>query len=334
MPSLLLALLCALQDPEPPKEVLIDLKVDQISQGDGRRATLRIEGTCNLPDHVQLLVAFHFAQEMVGDAGDLKPESPVPTRDVAMVVAQGFRLVLPGKMPGRQRIEVSVYKPRTQAALPEAYKNLPGIDKTWTFEYGAWENGLPAKMAERLPLLRTLISDIRTYIGTLEASTQTEDLWNEKKSNVRADGVKLAERAEQLMFVDGSLPATASYVDFVARALNEKSAGFVFEDGKLAGAWVRDRFSAPLRFDGPLYWDSYRGAMDEALKVAGREYALWTVKVLRANQDWEAVHKSLAAVKPSPELDPWLERLKTCTTVADLDVLEKDLRAPTIKVRK
>lgn len=330
--KLLLLALCALQDPEPPKEVLIDLKLREASEG---RPRLGLDGTCNLPDGVLLLVEFLSVPDRVDDAGDLKPDRMLPSRDSAKVLNQLFHVMLRSSLPGRRIVDVSVYRPHEQAALPEAYRDLPGIHKKWRFEFGAWRSDLPVKLAERLPETKKLMTDLRAHIGILEAATATEVLWKEKSEAVCSEGKKLEDRAMQLFTMKDSLPGTLDYLLFVAAALNAKSASFVFREGKLAGSLARDRLYGLSRFDGAIFWSAYRDALEESLKIAGRELSLWTVRLLRETpeKDWPAIRESLAKVKPAPELDPWLKKLRT-SKPTDLDALEKQLRAPTVDIPK
>jgi len=74
--------------------------------------------------------------------------------------------------------------------------------------------------------------------------------------------------------------------------------------------------------------------VNEALKIAGREYALWTLRMFRASDD-----KTLPVVKTSlakvtlPELQGWTDRLGKIEP-QEYDTLEKEIRAPSIKTGK
>jgi len=323
-----LLLLCSLQDAEIP--VTLGLK-EALRDWSGRPRTILVDGTCPLPDEFTLRVDLLWNKDEVEDDGALAPlEYGGQVR--AVEVRDGkFQASLLMMGYGTYRAEVSIPWKSDQPPLTAAQKKALARRDKWTFDVAVWDAGLPERWSTKVANLRNLIASIRSHVSSLEAATATEDLWLEKKDALMSAGRELAFRAMDKESEALILPATQDYLQFVTRALDKAAVSFIFRDGKLVGPGGPRKGLGFGRNAGGVWWDSLREAMDEASKIAGREASLWCVRLLRATseKDWPAIRKSLAKVKDLPELD----NLRTCAH-ADLDAIEKRLRAATLELRK
>jgi hypothetical protein len=318
--ALLTILLCM-----PQEEIRVGLTFKEAPRDRTvKHDKLTMDGTCALPDDFNLRVTVEWKIDFVSDSGELVPNrfgrggNSYPS----VIHDRMFYCAAPLMGPGLYDIIVDIpVALQREELLTDAQKKSLAAKNRWTFEYGAWDNDLPEKWADRLPALRILIADIRKHVRKLQEATSTEDHWNQVRESVLTQGVALSDRVAEHQSLSDSLPATVLYLQFIVKSLYKSSAKYEFHEGKLAG--------------GGAWWDGQCDALDEALKIAGREYALWTVKLMRAapDKDWPEIRASLAKTPASPELKPWLGRLKECTR-ADLDPLEKVLRAATVEVPK
>jgi len=332
MPSALLSVLlwCA----QDPVQVGVTFKEAPNDVTDSRYR-LTLNGTCDVPDGVFVRTTLFWHTEFVTDRDELRPDRSTGFIQDATVDKGKFTCTFVMFGSGRYDAVVEIPLLLQKTELPEGLKTSLGQKHQWTFEYVALSPDLPEKMAERLPGTRSLIADLRKQVDTLETATVTEDEWKARKNEVQKTGWALVKRSMDEQSLQVSLHATTTYLTFVANSLDRNSRHFIFRDGKLMGCGKETEPLDQSREEGGIWWKGLRAALDEALKIAGREYSLQVVKLLRAGPEktWPAIRESLAKTKPAPELHPWLERLRTCTP-ADLDPLEKDLRAATVDVPK
>src|SRR5581483_2372397 len=199
---------------------------------------------------------------------------------------QKFRGSFPVFGPGAYDIEVEVSPvlPATPPLTEDLKKSL-FLRSRWTSQYTVWKTGLPEVLASEFPRLRSLILDIREHIDSLEASTVSEDRWIADRDSVRSECWKLRDRAGTIGSFGGTYPATYEYLRFVIGRLNRNNKEFIFRDGKLEGAGHSTHALGQAPMGGGVRWNEFRGALDETLKIAGREFALWTLKLLRASPE-------------------------------------------------
>jgi hypothetical protein len=329
--SALCVLLCAPQDAEKPQELKVTLGLQEaLREWSGGPRTYVVEGTCPLPDDFVLRVDIAWNLDTVTDAGELAAVER-NGQTLRVQVREGkFKIGFLLRGSGIYRADVSIPWRVDQPPLSDAQRKSLVLRDKWRFEVGVWTLDLPEQWAARMSALRELIADIRTYVDALEAATVTEDLWIEKREALRSKGRELSIRAMGKRALETELPATQEYLRFAANALDKGSAHFIFRDGKLAGSGEPNKGLAFGQDGGGIWWNGLRQAMDELKKIAGREAALWTVKLLRATPEmgWAEIRNSIARTKLT-ELEP----LRACKA-ADLDAIETTLRAPTVEARQ
>ena len=103
---------------------------------------------------------------------------------------------------------------------------------------------------------------------------------------------------------------------------------FTWENGKLSGTssyYTADKKGRDHR--GALFgFATLKSYLDEAVKIAGREFGLWIVEEFRRAGSVQALADAVKAHRAHPGVEPFAARLASLDG-ADLAKLEEELRA-------
>jgi len=239
--------------------------------------TFRFQGRCPLPDTVSIQVRV-FSREQRFERGRLESGR----RDVGsfscVQQAGGFQSEWWMTKPGFLIILVNVLESMQDMSVVDAVKRIPGSERSWQFDYTAWDDALLALLDPQLAELADLAREARDLVARVEAASAAPELFKASEKALIADARRLEARANGFAG-SGLYPAAALQVARTTGDLAGSMAIFAWKNGKFEGpvSYYTDGKRGKT-FRGDLFdFDALRRYLDEAVVCAGREFDLWIV---------------------------------------------------------
>lgn len=286
---------------------------------------LRFEGRSPLPDGLVFQVRVCRLEEKLA-AGRLE-QVVVDNPSGAAVLEHGmFSYDFPHKRPGFLRLEVSAKDALQDRAVVKVLKT-PESEREWTFRHKAWTERTVALFGPQLAESTSLIAETRDLLGRVEAACASEAEFLKQKAALIKEAWRHAARGESFA-QEGLYPASARAAVYVARDLATSMEIFTWEGGKFDGpkSYYTDGKRGRDHRQAVFEFSALRGYLDEAVKVAGREFCLWALEEYGRNA---VVRPDLAAVVRSsrehPGVAEFVERLMTLPAI-DRSKFAEELR--------
>jgi hypothetical protein len=230
--------------------------------------------------------------------------------------------------PGEYMVHVDFTEENQRPAVLESMKGKLQR-KRWTFSFPAWNDELATQLAPKIQDLDTLAADALELIKRYDKACVSKLSWEAESKTLTKECAQLLIKVER-SDARHLFPAAMSQVHYTVRSIQGTAPYFHWENGKFAGgkSYHADNEEIKTHRQEKYSFENLRRYIEDAVPVAGRELGLWVVKDLRrtAGALKGEMADALKAQEKHPGLAPFVELLQKATP-ADLDVLEKDLRA-------
>jgi hypothetical protein len=317
--------------PLPPVEVVgrggnDALKgVLKLPPASGRSPRLVFKATSPLPEELVFLVRTVRLEEKLA-AGRIESsvlESPSGT---ATLRHGGFEYDWNFPGPHLLRLEVSAPDGLQEMPLVKQLR-MPESERTWAFEFFAWDEHLLSRIGPQLAEITDLDRETRDLATRIEAACANEELFKDRRKALIAEAERLTTRTENFGKA-GLYPAASGPVTAVARDLANSMPLFKWEDGKFCGPidYHADNKKGRTHRNVPFEFETLRKYLDEAVVVAGREFDLWILKDVRRAGLQDLHRRIVREHAKHPGVSEFVERLQN-SAGEDLGKLELEIRS-------
>lgn len=317
VPCLLLLLALAARA-EESADMTLQAKVSRL--GGGFR--VRFEGTAACPAGTVLRLTLYRLEEQPG-AGLSLAESPLLERAVRAAVS-GRRFGVETEVQAPCRVRAVVRIPEDEQT-PEVRAGLGDwAGRRWSFEFPAWNGDLIRQLADRLSDVEGLAKRVEDLAQRLAGASPVKG--RSELASLERDSAalrKALDRSEARRIY----PAAVKDLDDVVRNLTGHAARAAFTAGGKTGAPLTypALTGARTRHDREFTPDNLLKDVEEAVSLAGREFALWLVKELRRAGDPMAVMETLKPHAGRAGVSEFAERIQGAAP-QDLESLEVEIR--------
>jgi hypothetical protein len=202
---------------------------------------------------------------------------------VDTVVLKDYLIDVEWTTPRLEPIQLKILAPDSaQDQTVLEHLKLKEADRTWTFEFVAWDERLLPRLAPQLDEVADFVKEGRDLVARCDAAARTEASFTDLKEMLIRDARGLQARAKS--FAEAGLyPVSTEQVSYVARDLATQIPNFTWEAGKFQGPtsyYTKGKRSETFRQE-PFEFETLKKYLDEAEVVAGREFGLWIVKDIR-----------------------------------------------------
>jgi len=309
---------------DPAKKDAVELKCVNVPTKN--RPTLRLEGeSSTLPEGVILNMEILQVSERAAGP-NLTTSGNSYHSDRVKVQRKKFVYVSPaGTSPGFYRVVVRLMDDmqgsRSRAALKEAGTPVP---QEWAFDYAAWGDDLAGRLSSALLEFDGQVTEAKAMMDRFAQATSQKAIWEANGKTLDRDASRMIadvskSEAKQLFpagageitTVLGSAQSSTRFCVFSADGKFEKVHNYHNPDGK-AVTHRQEEFN----------WDNLKKYLDEAMELAGREYALWVVKdARRAGRVSEALAKAVKDQAAHPGVSLYVNRLQQGDRLDELEQL-------------
>jgi hypothetical protein len=232
------------------------------------------------------------------------------------------------KFPAPHLLRLEVSAPDGLQELPMVKQlRMPEKERTWAFEFFAWDERLLSQIGPQLVEITDLARETRDLVTRIEAACSNEELFKDRRKALIAEAERLTTRAEHFGKA-GLYPAASGPVTAVARDLANSMPIFKWEDGKFGGPidYHTDNKKGRTHRNDPFEFETLRKYLDEAVVVAGREFDLWILWDVR-RAGLQDLHRGIMREQAKhPGVSEFVERLQN-SAGEDLGKLEPEIRA-------
>lgn len=198
--------------------------------------------------------------------------------------------------PGPVKLDVAAPDALQDTAILKRMR-VPESARRWSFEVDDWDAKLPARLAPQLAELADFAREARELVAKVEEACASEALFKERKKELGAAAAKLQSRVEAFA-KSGIYPAAASQVAWTVRDLGQAMEIFTWKGSKYDGprSYYTNGDLQKTYQNEAFSFEALRRYLDRAVRIAGRELALWAIKDLRR---WRHVEEVRAALRDS-----------------------------------
>jgi hypothetical protein len=294
----LLLLSCSTPPPETPSlKVSLTFTMPTFK---ARRPVLVLKGTCPLSDGVILKVSLNRkAEHVLGE--ELRPRIVGVGTATAELQGGMFSYDIAIHAPGSYFVKVQIPADLQAPEVREEVRERVRSDQVWTFDLDLWNDSLVAMMAEALPEVRELASEVALFLERCEVASKTPKTLDKEREQLLREGRPLLTRLEQHR-TRQFFPAAVNTLSYVVHAL--------------------------IGYQGESTWASLKHWIQSTPSLAGRELCLWVIKERRRTSAplHPALVKALASRKDAPGVGRMADLLAGAP-LSELDALEKRVRA-------
>lgn len=298
----------------------------KLPSGTERRPTYHFIGKSTLPDGLIFKIRVHrMIEEFSG--GSLKPLAVDQGNGTVELEKGLFDYDWAASTPGPLRLEVSAPDGFQEKEMVRTIK-VKEAERTWAFEYAAWDDKLRDLLEPQLSEIADLSIEALKLIDRCESLVVNEELFKARMKEVSADAQRLQVRTNH--FASKSLyPASLREIEYTVRTLSTLLQYFRWTDGKFAGpnSYYNNGKGDLTHRNEAFAFNTLRRYLEEAVQAGGREFCLWVLKDVR-RAGFQEAHRSLVkSQKHKPGVEPFAERLMNISA-EDLAALEATLRKP------
>jgi len=295
--------------------------------------SLTFHGGAPLPDGTILSFNFQKVNEY-WDNGQITKSMKGVASGLAEIEGKKFSLESSVDGPSTYFVIVTLIDDFQRRTLIDKLKKVD--PRQWQFEFAGWGDELIPSLSPRMQEADDLAREATELTKKFEKACESPTGWTTEGKELVKEGQKLLlkiEKAETRHY----FPAAWSQIYYTIRNILGNAPYFAWKDGKFAGAVSYHANGESLKTfrQDPFKYENFRKYLEEAVPLAGREFALWSVKELRRTN--AALRPTvLEAIKKDgkhPGLDVFVERLEKATP-ADADVLEKDVRGTKLEQKE
>ncbi len=346
--SFLLAAAVGVAQDKPASEVTLACKPSPPREKPPR---LTLAGTADLPDGTVLKITLQRQYESLGGGGKLGAVNELAGGGLVEVKGKKFQQQPAVPALGGYSVAVQFLDDYQKPAVKESLKGKMTI-RTWQFQFPAWGDDLVPQLGPKLTELVAIATECLEIVKRVEKISGSESSWIKEKKNVDARGADLVltKEADEVVKDTSKLmarldradvkafyPAAHQELFFTIRNMHGNAQHFNYEAGKFAGAKSYHSGGDALKTHRlePFNFDNLKKYVENAPRLAGREFALWIVKDLKRTGGLlrQEIVDALRTYGPNPGISFIADRLAKATA-SELDALETELRAPVLEEKK
>lgn len=287
-------------------------------------STLRFIGKSPLPEGLEFKVrVVPLVESLV--AGRLERMPTEPAAGHVPLRGGTFEYEFPFRRAGIVRLEVTAPDATQDVAVMILLK-VPESERAWSFSYRVWSGRLLPQLSPQLLEAGALVAETRELLAACESACATEAGFAERKKALIADARRLSGRGESFA-KEGLYPASARAAAGVALDLARSMEIFKWEGGKFDGPkdYYTDGKRGRDHRGSTFEFATLRGYLDEAERVAGREFGLWILEEFGRAGARAELTEAVKVHRAHPGVAPFAERLSSLDGV-DLVKLNEELR--------
>lgn len=317
-PLLILAASLTAQEEEPAVKAAW-----KVPPSRSRMPVLRLEGTSTLPEGAILRVALFRLSEQPAGLG-VHPLALESGGGLVEVLGRRFRYESMWQGPGLYRAVVTLSDQNQRPEVLDAIRGKYPV-RAWKFEAPAWDDELASQLGPGLRGLGNLVAEAGELIRRYERASETESAWAAERKALLRDSQAFLNKLERTE-VQKLYPAAHAQVYYSLRNVQGSARYFSWKDGKFAGAisYHDNKEPAKTYRQETFTYDNFRRYLDEAVSIAGREFALWVIKEARRGGMREPLLRALRENAQRTGVAPFAERLEKAPDEAD--PLETEIR--------
>jgi len=288
---------------------------------------LRFDGTAPYPDKTVMRMHL-FRQSEVWAGGRIERIATGTGGGLVEVSGKKFAYEPGVDGPGEYMVHVDFVEENQRASVLESMKGKLQR-KRWSFTFPAWNDELAGQLSVKLQDVDALASESLDLIRKYEKACVSKQSWDAESKALTRECMQLLAKIDR-SDAKSVYSAAMSQIHYTVRSVHGTSPYFHWEKGQFAGgkSYHAEGEEIKTHRQEKYSFDNLRRYVEDAVPVAGRELGLWVIKDLRrtAGTLKGEMADVLKAQAQHAGLAPFVEFLQKATP-ADLDGLEKDLRA-------
>jgi hypothetical protein len=311
---------------KPPVPVPMEGGNDLLKGSIRLQGKLRFEGRSTLPHGLMFRIRMiPMEADRVGDRLVSKP-GDAPGAALVPLDKGVLEYDWPLQKPFLGKLDVTAPDAQQDISLEKLLK-VPESQRAWTLRFRAWDERLLGLAGPQLTEITDLAREARDLTDRVQAACATEAEFKAVQKGLLKEAQRLQSRVETFVGA-GLYPAASRQVAYAVSDLARSMEVFTWENGKLSGTssyYTPDKKGRDHR--GALFaFATLKTYLDEAVKIAGREFGLWIVEEFRRAGPRPELADALKPHRAHPGVEPFAARLASLDG-ADLATLDEDLRA-------